>query len=125
MKEEVYTTPANFKRGKLIGGSYHIIDLIILAVGFFVTVIGCLICIFNFRGILFWIGMIVFITIGFSSWFLTISFPAYHNVLGFLIEMYDYLLSQKEYPSEGVIYYDEEKEEREKRKNITKKYTWE
>ena len=71
MKEEVYTAPANFKRGKLIVGSYKVSDLIII---------------------------------------------------GFLLEMYDYLIAQKVYPFEGVIHYDEEKNREE---TGERRYSWE
>ena len=40
MKEEVYTAPANFKRGKLIVGSYKVSDLIIIGVGVFIAIGG-------------------------------------------------------------------------------------
>ena len=42
MKEEVYTAPSNFKRGKLIVGSYKVSDLIIIGVGVFIAIGGIL-----------------------------------------------------------------------------------
>ena len=121
MKEEIFTMPSNFKRGKLIVGSYRISDLAILGSGLIIAVFGFLISIFTLKGIAMAIGIVLFMSIGFLSWFLTIPFPAYHNMLGWMMEMYDFLLSQKMYPFEGVIYYDEEKDESERKT----KYRWE
>ena len=47
MKEEVYTAPANFKRGKLIVGSYKVSDLIIIGVGVFIAIGGILLSVFT------------------------------------------------------------------------------
>ena len=95
MKEEVYTAPANFKRGKLIVGSYKVSDLIIIGVGVFIAIGGILLSVFTLEGIGRYFGMALFLFIGMVAWFITISFPAYHNMLGFLLEMYDYLIAQK------------------------------
>ena len=51
MKEEVYTAPANFKRGKLIVGSYKVSDLIIIGVGVFIAIGGILLSVFTLEGI--------------------------------------------------------------------------
>ena len=122
MKEEVYTAPSNFKRGKLIVGSYKVSDLIIIGVGVIIAVGGILLSVFTLEGIARYFGMALFLFIGLVAWFITISFPAYHNMLGYLLEMYDYLISQKAYPFEGVIYYDEEKNREE---TGERKYSWE
>lgn len=122
MKEEVYTAPANFKRGKLIVGSYKVSDLIIIGVGVFIAIGGILLSVFTLEGIGRYFGMALFLFIGMVAWFITISFPAYHNMLGFLLEMYDYLIAQKVYTFEGVIHYDEEKNREE---TGERRYSWE
>ena len=78
--------------------------------------------VFTLEGIGRYFGLALFLFIGMVAWFITISFPAYHNMLGFLLEMYDYLIAQKVYPFEGVIYYDEEKNREE---TGERRYSWE
>ena len=60
MKEEVYTAPANFKRGKLIVGSYKVSDLIIIGVGVFIAIGGILLSVFTLEGIGRYFGMALF-----------------------------------------------------------------
>lgn len=110
MDEQIYVAPSNFKRGKLIFGKYHISDLIVLASGTFIMIVGCLLCFNNLNGSLLVIGTVCFILIGGLSWLLTTNYSIYHNILGFMTEYYDFLAGQKVYTYEGVINYDEEKE---------------
>lgn len=112
MNEEIYVAPSNFKRGRLIFGMYHISDLIVLSVGTFIMIVGCILCFNNLQGTLLIVGTICCVFIGGLSWILMTNYSVYHNILGFLIEYYDFLSEQKVYTYEGVINYDEEKEHR-------------
>lgn len=112
MEEQVYVAPANFKGGRLIFGMYHISDLIVLGVGTLITIIGCIICFNNLQGTALIIGIVIFASIGGLCWIFTASYSVYHNILGFLIEYFDYLMMEKDYIFEGIIYYDEEKEKK-------------
>lgn len=110
MEEQVYVAPANFKGGRLIFGMYHISDLVVLGAGTLITIIGCIVCFNNLSGTALLIGIGVFAFIGGLCWLLTTKYSVYHNIMGFLIEWIDYLMSEKDYIFEGIIYYDEEKE---------------
>lgn len=106
----VYVAPPGFKSGRLIFGMYHAVDLIIIAAGTLVTIIGCLICFNNLSGSSLIVGCIIFACIGGLCWILTTNYSVYHNIMGFLFEYWSYLTAQHEYIFEGIVYYDEEKE---------------
>ena len=116
-EERVYIAPANFKNGRKIFGMYHISDLIIIAAGTLVAVIGCILCFNQLSGKLLIAGIVIFVSIGCICWILTSSFSVYHNILGFLIEYFEYLVSEKNYVFGGIVYYDEEKEHEGNEKN--------
>lgn len=120
MDEIVYCAPTNFKGGRLIFGTYHIIDLVILAVGTLMMIVGCLICFNNLSGLSLKIGVFIFVLIGCISWFFTTSYSVYHNIFGYILECCDYITSEKEYIWGGIIQYEEEDTKKEGKK-FTKK----
>lgn len=120
-EERIYIAPANFKNGRKIFGMYHISDLIIIAAGTLAAVIGCILCFNQLSGKLLIAGIVIFVSIGCICWILTSSFSVYHNILGFLIEYFEYLVSEKNYVFGGIVYYDEEKEHEGNEKNRFKK----
>lgn len=114
MDEHRYIAPSNFKGGRLIFGMYRISDLIIIASGTVLMIVGCIICFNNLSGTALIVGIIIFVFIGGLCWILTTNYSVYHNIMVFLIEYLDYFVSNKDYVFEGIVNYDEEKDERNK-----------
>ena len=110
MEERRYIAPSNFKGGRLIFGMYRISDLIVVAAGTLLTIVGCIICFNSLSGVALIVGVIIFVFIGGICWLLTTNYSVYHDIMGFCIEYLDYFVSNKNYVFEGIVNYDEEKD---------------
>lgn len=107
----IFTTPKNFKKGKLIANQFRWIDIIILAGGTLISVAGILICFSVFEGRSWLLLLVLLIPIA-SGFVLTLPLGIYHNVLEYLRMVFESRGKQKEYTWEGIYRYDsfEEKE---------------
>lgn len=93
---EEYLIPANSKKGQLIFNVFRPIDLGILIVGGFVTLMFLLLI----KGDSLIITFLKLLPLG-ASVLLVMPIPYYHNVLVFLEEFFIYIMEQKEYSWKG------------------------
>jgi len=87
-----YLIPANSKRSQLIFNVFRPIDLIILVIGFCVSVF--LLLLSKGNGVN---DMIIKLVPVLVCGFLVVPIPFYHNVLVFITEMYKYLTKPSKY----------------------------
>ncbi len=91
-----YLIPANSKKGQLIFNLFQFIDLVILGIGAFVT----LILVFAFPSGTLMTTFLKLLPLGLA---IILVFPVafYHNVRVFLQELFLYLMEQKQYHWRG------------------------
>lgn len=91
-----YLIPANTNSGKLIFGMFKVEDLILFGIGITVTIL--LLAFVPVSS--FWMSILMLSPAAISS-FLVIPLPYYHNMLTFILDIYDFLESQREYKWKG------------------------
>ncbi len=91
-----YLIPANAKKGQLIFNMFRWIDLILLLVGAFMT----LILVFAIKKDTILLMALKLLPIGVAV-LLVMPVPYYHNVLVFLTEMFKYFTSQNIFKWKG------------------------
>ncbi len=99
-----YVIPKNIKKGKLYFGRYKISDLIILGISFLVIFIGTVVSVTIFTGGLMLVFILLFLIVGGSGVVLTTPFFNYHNLMGYLKEIVDFLKSDRKYVYGGRYY---------------------
>ena len=92
----IYLIPANSKKSKLIFSIFTAFDLIMFAIGITTTIILMLLIRTNSI-----IVMTFLMLPGVLSGILVLPIPNYHNVLGFIKSMLNYLGSRKQYYWKG------------------------
>ena len=97
-----YLIPANTKRGQLILGLFHPIDLIIVMVSIVITIV--LIAILPMDKTLF---AVLAITPGLIGGFLVLPVAYYHNVRQLITELIMYFINRKRYIWKGWCFLDE------------------
>ena len=91
-----YLIPANSKKSMLIFGLFNKTDLWIFLIGVFSTIL--LLLILPVEELVF---AIIAISPGLICGFLVLPVPNYHNVMGFLKSMFNYISSRKQYYWKG------------------------
>ena len=97
-----YLIPANTKRGQLILGLFHMVDLIILGIGIVCTII--LIAIVPMDQIGF---ALLAISPGLFAGFLVLPVAYYHNVRQLITELIKYFIGRKRYTWKGWCFLNE------------------
>ena len=108
----IFSVPTNFKKAKLIFGMYRPIDMIIIGLTGSFSLISAIVYIFTLNGskgsIPFLITLIVPALIGTG---LTIPFPIFQNILGYLISLWQYMMRERKYTWGGFQYSDDTHED--------------
>lgn len=99
-----YVIPKNIKKGKLYFGRYKIIDLVLLGSSFLIIFIGTVFSITILKGGLMLIFIMSFLIAGGAGVVLTTPFFNYHNLMGYLKEIVDFLKSDRKYIYGGRYY---------------------
>ncbi len=97
-----YLIPANTKRGQLILGLFQPIDLIIVLVGVFITII--LIAILPMDQVQF---AVLAISPALIAGFLVLPVAYYHNIRQLITEIFRYFSGRKRYVWKGWCFLDE------------------
>lgn len=105
-----FYAPKNFKKGKLIGGIYRPIDLMILIGGLAISFLAELIYMTVTKDINAFIFILLLIPVGIAI-LLTAPLGVYHNVLQACSIWFKFQLQQKNYKWEGICLTDEIDEE--------------
>lgn len=92
----LYIIPANTKSGKLIFNIFRPIDLAIFLTGLAISLIFFLVI----QDDTLVVTVIKILPLGFSA-FLVVPVPHYHNVLGFIKEVYMFLTQRRIYYWKG------------------------
>ena len=108
----LFTTPKNFKKGKLIANQYRWIDMFILISGILLSVISILIYFALLEG-RSWLFLLVFLIPGTIGFVFTLPLGIYHNVMEYLKMTVKNRHKLTVYTWEGIYRYDafEEKQE--------------
>lgn len=101
----IFTTPKNFKKGKLIANQYRWIDLAILSGGVLSSVFGIMIYFAFYEG-RSWLSLFLFLIPATVCFVLTLPLGIYHNVLEYLKMVLRNLKTQRNYIWEGIYRYD-------------------
>ena len=105
----VFTTPKNFKKGKLIANQYRWIDMLMLIGGITLSVACILIYFAIFEG-RSWVILLCFLVPGTIGFVLTLPLGIYHNVMEYLKMINQNRNTHGEYIWEGIYRYDSFKE---------------
>lgn len=100
-----YLIPANTKRGQLIFSLFRPFDLILFSSGIFITLL--LLLLLPLSSI---VVAIIALSPALVTGFLVLPIPYYHNVLSVIVELIDFLSSQRKYRWRGWCYKYEAKQ---------------
>lgn len=100
----MYLIPANAKRGQYIFGVFRTNDLILFGIGVLITVI--LIAALPMQQT--WAAVVAMMPAAISA-LLVAPMAHYHNVLQFIIEMYQFFTRRRRYILKGWCVFDESK----------------
>ena len=101
MNNNSYIIPANANNGKLIFNLFTKFDLIIVLVGFSISIISLLLFVQSFQGLI--ISLLPLLI----SAALVIPIPNYHNVYIVLKELIEFFYKRRNYKWEGWCVKDE------------------
>lgn len=104
MNQNGYLIPANAKRGNLIFSAFRPIDLIILGVGFAVSIVGLIII--DTSNI---ISVIIACIPLLIAVMLVIPIPNHHNVLVAITSMIEFYYNPRIYKWKGWCVYEQDK----------------
>ena len=101
--EQQFLIPANSKKSMLIFGLFEVIDLFIVGIGLFASIL--LFMALPTDQILM---MIVALAPGLTGVFLILPIPYYHNVRTFIKIAYNYFTTRQKFIWKGWFYLDDE-----------------
>ncbi|BET21938.1 hypothetical protein [Solobacterium moorei] len=104
-KQIVFTSPRNFKYGRLIMNRFRLSDLIIVIAGVVFSFLGLIIYVGFLSQFNIWIVLLLLLP-AVITYFLTLPAGIYHNNIEFLKVIVRYVMTNKKYIWEGIYKHD-------------------
>ncbi len=102
-----YLIPANTKRGELIFGLFRPLDLIILGIGVFITMMMLI-----FTDLTSTTSVVITLAPALVCAFLVMPVPNYHNMLVVIVEMVEFFTHRQKYVWKGWCAISDEKDKK-------------